>query len=125
MHFIWNNQWPANRAPRISRLQLNGKVGYDSIKLWQGKSYDAEVAIVDYDNDPIEYRWEIRHESQATEVGGDVEEIPEVIAGLIAKSDGPKVKIKAPEESGAYRLFVFAYDGQGNAAHANAPFYVK
>ena len=125
MHFIWTGRWPANRAPRISRVQLNGKNPYQDIYLWRGKSYDAEVAIVDYDNDTIEYRWEVREESRATEVGGDAEALPEVIEGAVGTSSAAKIKVTAPDEKGAYRLFVYAYDGKGNAAHSNTPFYVK
>ncbi|MCX2980173.1 hypothetical protein EYC98_04745 [Halieaceae bacterium IMCC14734] len=125
MHFIWTGRWPANRAPRISRIQLNGKNPYEGIYLWRGKSYDAEVVIVDYDKDTIEYRWEVRRESRAKEIGGDTEAIPELVQGVVGTSSTPKIKVTAPDEKGAYRLFVYAYDGQGNAAHSNTPFYVK
>jgi hypothetical protein len=32
--------------------------------------------------------------------------------------------LKAPQAAGAYRLFVYAFDGHGNAAHAYIPFLV-
>jgi hypothetical protein len=36
-----------------------------------------------------------------------------------------KISFKAPEKEGAYRLFVYGYDGNGNWATANVPFYVQ
>ena len=125
MHFIWNNAWPENRAPRVSRVSLNKKVGYDNVTLWPGKQYEATVAVEDADGDQLTYQWEVRHESTATEVGGDLEEIPDLVEGLIGQSSQPTITMKAPEEGGAYRLFVYVYDGKGNAAHSNIPFYVK
>ena len=125
MHFIWNDRWPQNRAPRISPISLNSKTAYDNIILWHGKEYQAEVAIVDYDQDPIHYTWEVRHESFSKEVGGDNEHTPERVNNLIADAQAAKITMKAPQESGAYRLFVYAYDGKGHAAHANIPFYVR
>jgi hypothetical protein len=41
------------------------------------------------------------------------------------KLDTDRVVIKAPAEPGAYRLFVYVRDGQGNAGHANIPFLVE
>ena len=34
-------------------------------------------------------------------------------------------RFKSPLKPGAYRFFVYAYDGNGNAATANIPFYVR
>jgi hypothetical protein len=36
-----------------------------------------------------------------------------------------KAKIMTPTAAGAYRVFVYVYDGRGNASSANMPFYVE
>jgi hypothetical protein len=125
LHFIWNNKWPDNRAPRVSRVSLNGKVGYDSVTLWPGKEYPAKINAIDADNDELSYRWEVRHESDAEEVGGDREAVPPLIEGLIVGKSGPEISMKTPEEGGAYRLFVYVSDGNNNTGHSNIPFYVQ
>lgn len=126
MHSIWNNgQWPQNRAPQVSPISLNGKLALDNVTLRHGKTYNARIAVEDADNDALTYQWEVRYESRASEVGGDKEAIPDVIEGLIADPTKPEISVTAPDESGAYRLFVYAYDGNNHAAHANIPFYVK
>jgi hypothetical protein len=125
MHFIWNKQWPANRAPRISPLTLDGKNARANVTLSPGKIYSAEVEILDPENDPLTYRWEVRHESTSVHVGGDHEPVPDLVTGLIANPGAAEISFKAPGENGAYRLFVYANDGMQHAAHANIPFYVK
>ena len=45
--------------------------------------------------------------------------------GLIVKANAGKLAFIAPRAEGPYRVFVFVRDGQGNAATANIPFYVK
>ena len=46
-----------------------------------------------------------------------------MFVGLIANAQ--KVEFEAPKTPGAYRLYAYVYDGNGNAAHANIPFFVK
>jgi hypothetical protein len=126
MHYIWNNgQWPANRTPRVSRISLNNKTAYDNVTLWHGKKYTAKIVVQDSDNDAVTYKWEVRPESSAEEVGGDHEVVPDVIEGLLVDPTAAEATVIAPKESGAYRLFVYVYDGKGHAAHANLPFYVN
>lgn len=125
MHYIWTGEWPENRSPRISPILLDGKRPFDNVFLFSGKKYKAALKVVEPDNDKYVVRWAVRKETTSTKVGGDAEYVPPIIDGLIVKSDGSQATIKAPEEPGAYRLFAYVYDNQGNAAHANFPFYVK
>lgn len=124
MHYIWNGVWPDNRSPRVRSMLLDGKSAHGNVTTIPGVAYEAVVDVFDHDNDALTYRWELKPESDATQVGGDFEESIRNLAGLIEDSGDPSIRITAPEP-GAYRLFVYAYDGQGHAAHANIPFYVN
>lgn len=126
MHYIWNHgQWPANRAPSVSPIMLNGKTAFDNVVLSAGKKYQAALKVNDPDQDEYTVAWEIRNESTSKKVGGDAEYVPQRIDGLIGDDMGPQTTLRAPKKSGAYRLFAYVYDNQGNAAHANFPFYVE
>ncbi len=125
MHRIWNGQWPDNRAPRVQRLTLNQQSAHDSVRLKPGEVYPAEIGAVDPDGDSLRFRWEVMRESQATQAGGDKEDVPELIEGLIDDPSQPSIQVTGPTEPGPYRLFVYAYDGNENAGHANIPFLVE
>ena len=124
MQHIWTGEWPANRAPRLNSATLAGMVASDNIRLMAGQSYEASVAAEDSDQDSLRYAWEIMHESTDLGHGGDDESVPEALNWLIADSTASTTALNAPEESGAYRLFVYVRDDEGNAAHANLPFHV-
>ena len=125
MQKIWTGSWPANRSPRVTALRLDGKKAESSITLKPGAEVAAEVAASDPEGDTLTYRWEVMRESTATQTGGDKEEIPETLDGTIVAPPGPTATVRAPQEPGAYRLFVYVHDGQGSAGHANIPFRVK
>ena len=125
MQRIWTGAWPDNRSPQIRSMELDGKKPEKNITLKPGKAYPAEVAASDPEGDALRYTWVVMRESGATQTGGDKEDVPEAIEGVIEAGDGPRTKLRAPEEPGPYRLFVYVHDGQGSAAHANIPFLVK
>jgi hypothetical protein len=125
MHYIWNGAWPENRAPRIDSLLLDSKSAFQDVRLAPGEEYPARVAASDPDGDPLRFRWEVLRESTATQEGGDAEQVPPVVDGVLANADSNAVAVTAPSRPGAYRLFVYVYDDEGNAGHANVPFLVE
>ncbi len=125
LHHIWNGTWPANRAPHIKTMLLNAKTSHQDVMVNAGGGYEAEVVVSDVDGDDLAYRWVIMRESTATQTGGDREVVPVSLDGLVENTNHHSVKVTAPAEPGAYRLFVYVYDNQGHAAHANIPFYAE
>lgn len=125
MHFIWNNSWPKNRSPRLHSFRLDSKVALDNISLKAAEKYTAIVEVSDPDQDTLVFRWELMKESSSQAQGGDPEEIPKSLEGLIISESNGKVEIKTPPSEGAYRLFVYIEDQHEHTAHANIPFYVK
>ena len=106
-------------------FNLEDKVATDNIKLKVGDTYSAQVDCTDPDDDALTYRWEIMIESTSNKTGADAEYIPPVVKGLFPENAGSKTNFTAPSQIGAYRLFVYVYDGNNHAAHANIPFLVE
>jgi hypothetical protein len=124
MHFIWNGAWPANRSPRLAGAWLDGKTAYQNATLKAGQPYPIKIEASDPDNDTLKYSWEVLAESTDLKNGGDLESRPESLKGLVKDPGGKETTLTAPQKPGAYRLFVYAFDGHGHAAHANIPFSV-
>lgn len=123
MHYIWNGSWPDNRAPKVTSLQLDDKQASENVTLYAGETYEAVFAVTDPDGDSLDYRWEVKPESATQNSGGAREQEIANLAGVISAGSGNMVQVSAPAP-GEYRLFAYASDGNGNAAHANVPFRV-
>ncbi len=119
--FAWTGKWPANRAPVIASLAFAPKG--DSFA--PGEPRQAQVAAEDAEKDPLTIRWEILAESRDRREGGDREKAPPDFSKCLETAGGPTASFKAPAEPGAYRLFVYVFDGKGHAATGNLPFQVK
>ena len=124
MQYLWTGQWPDNKAPRLDSLRLNGKKATDFIYLKSGEKYNTEVYVEDPDNDKIEVRWEILHESTDLKEGGDRESKPHRVDGLLTEVSLKQASLTAPTKAGAYRIFVYVTDGNNHVATANIPFFV-
>ena len=124
MQYIWTGGWPANRTPRVDSIRLDGKSYRESVVLETGKTYDAVVEVFDHEGDPLTYRWEVKPESESKKSGGDREDPLPNLEGILSNGEAANTTITAPAP-GKYRLFAYAYDGQGHAAHANIPFLVE
>ena len=121
---IWTGRWPANRVPRLHHLLLDGQRAAEDVRLASGGSYVASVRATDPDGDALTYDWRVMRESEATQSGGDREDIPEERRLANPNVRSAELALRAPQEPGAYRLYVYVDDGQGGAGHANVPFLV-
>ncbi|MEM7656990.1 MAG: glycoside hydrolase family 2 TIM barrel-domain containing protein [Bacteroidota bacterium] len=137
---MWSGEYPDNRAPHISALKINGKEAHENVYVAPGKPAEIAAFIQDPDQDPITYHWQIlESEFGLTAAGGDAEKTPDPVkikpigdvnlspeADLFLSGTGvSSFQFKAPVKPGAYRFFVYGYDGNGNVATANIPFFVK
>ena len=121
MQLAWTGQLPANQAPVVAAMRLDGRDAHTDITLEAGQRYRAEFVAHDPDGDPLTYRWQLKPESTATQEGGDYEAPIKSIPGRIESPDFAAPSLRAPK-AGAYRLFAYAFDGKGHMAHANIPF---
>lgn len=126
MQYMWTGEWPENRAPEIESLTINGMSARDDVALAPNSTNTARVVVNDPDSDALTIEWELLPEP--TEFGayaGQGETKPPPVEGFIRSDENGNIRFDVPGETGRnYRLFVYAFDGQGNAAVANIPFFV-
>lgn len=125
MQYLWSGKWPVNRAPHIQSFTLDGKQLPEAIYLSKNQDYKVVVDVTDPNKDKLTYRWELLPEATQLGEGGDREERPKPITGLISESRPGSVLLRSPEKAGGYRLFIYASDGKNKVATGNIPFYVK
>lgn len=121
----WNGKLPSNQAPTTGPLTLQNQTAPKSIYVDPSVLINATITASDKDSDNLMYDWVVMEESKSNKSGGDKEQIPPVVNGLNMKIDKGNLTFTSPSKTGAYRLFVYVYDGNNNVATANIPFYVN
>jgi len=116
---LWGGAKPENRCPTIGDVELDRQQGVKP-----GERLQAKVSVADPDGDPLTVQWALRRESGIYATGGDAQAAQPGIPDAVERSDSSSATIRVPDSGGGYRLFAYAYDGQDNAAVANAPFIV-
>ena len=121
----WTGKYPANRAPQIDSLKLEGKNAVENVYIKPGIASTAKVFASDPNNDPLTYQWFILKEVKVRSAGGAHEAEPETINIDIVSNKNGELKFKSPAAEGEYRLFCYVFDGKNKVGTANFPFYVK
>jgi len=122
---IWTGSYPANRAPTVNQIFINGNGPMDNVTLSPNSEHVAKVDISDPENDKLEISYVIMSEVRERSDGGAFEKEPEEIVFKHELNDTGDLVFIAPQQEGDYRLFVYAYDGERKMGYSNIPFYVK
>ncbi len=120
---IWTGRWPEQTAPKVKQLLLNNTLATSSLSLDAGQTVEARLELLD-DQAGLEYEWLLKHESTATQSGGDAEYLPVDLTAMQQFASQPSVAVAAPDQPGQYRLLVYVRNTAGQVAHANFPFKV-
>lgn len=123
MRHIWTGSWPENRVPVVEAIYLNGQKAADSVSLDANKTYQAKISVTDPERGDLDYRWVLLRESEATQSGGDKEEVPEELSQYVIPGAAGTAQINVPLP-GKFRIFSYVSDSNGGLAHANLPFKV-
>ncbi|MGI9132602.1 MAG: hypothetical protein ACR2I0_01465, partial [Rhodoferax sp.] len=125
MHYLWRGAWPSHPSPQFEGAWLDGKTASDNIRIQAGQTVQARLRASDANQPVLRYFWEVMEESRDLKTGGDPESKPRSVSGLIAQPERADTTLTAPAEPGAYRLFGYAFNANGGAAHVNLPFLVE
>ena len=121
MSRAWTGEWPANRCPRVETFTSPAKGN----TVRPGESVAVTLDVADPDGDKVELQWTLAGESTDRKAGGDAERAPEEKKLSMDSSGANQWTFKAPDQPGAYRVFLVARDGRGAASAENIPFQVR
>lgn len=90
-----------------------------------GQEVSAGVDAASFDGSPLHTEWKVLAEATDLRGGSGIETPPARIAISVLHADAASVRFLAPQQPGAYRLFITIHDRKGKAATANLPFLVR
>jgi hypothetical protein len=117
---LWSGNSPANLAPTVQPLVVEGEPQVDP-----GDKVRVRANMADPEGDLLRVRWVLRRESGDYITGGDYRPMLPEIDGAVLEGRTDGAWLRMPDAPGPYRLFLYAYDAAGNAATANVPLLVK
>lgn len=112
---IWSGNPPKNLTPVIERFELQGLN-----QLEAGDLFEIQLNAYDPEGKELRVEWIVRGEASEYFTGGDVQQTPFELDGVIIESNNESAKLKAPTE-GLYRIYAKVFDPDGAAAVANIP----
>lgn len=112
------------RPPAAPAPVIRG-VGIAADEFAPGATLSAGIDAIASDASPLAAEWKVVAEATELRKGGDHETPPARIPVTVLHADAAGVRLVAPSQPGAYRLFVTVRDQRGKAATANLPFLVR
>jgi hypothetical protein len=116
----WSGRRPKNRCPQIKKLEFVAP----KERYLPGEPIRVKLAVSDPERQPLGVAWKIFEEAPPFTPENGYEAVPRGLRDQVVTplEDGAVFPAPGP---GAYRIFVFVYDGHGNAATGNLCFLVS
>ena len=121
MERVWTRQEPAQTAPVVQGIAINGIPFEPRVKA--GQAFEGVIDATDREGDKLTYVWEVLKEATITATGGAYEPRPDRV-GEVKTTDANRVSLSIGEP-GYYRLYAYVLDGTGFVSTANIPFAVE
>ncbi len=126
---VWKELFTGTPAdpelPRLYGVRVNRYIAPDPVMLAPGRRVPIEALGCENASLPgMRVHFEVRPEVAYGAYAGSGEVLPEVVPGCIEGADGLQAVLRAPGESGAYRVFACLTDAKDRFATANMPFHV-
>ncbi|WP_209328848.1 hypothetical protein [Lunatimonas salinarum] len=116
----WRGENPTNFPPRLSPIKINQQFPDINTYLVADSLFQAHIEAFDPESDSVTYRWELWQEEinfhEMNSYNYNMEH-------LLFDQDSSTLTFRTPKNEGAYRLYIYAFDNQGNFVSRNLPFY--
>ena len=123
MQRVWTKKEPLQTAPVISDFTVDGKKAIESVIIPAGKSFTANVDVLDKNGDNMTYVWEVLYEATVLGHGGSFEPRPDRYGDVItSKTNEQSFSIK---DAGQYRVYIYVLDNTGFVSTANIPVLIE
>lgn len=117
---IWSGKPPEKLVPTLQPLVVDGETQVDP-----GAIVQVSTTIANPEDGSLNVRWVLLRESGYYNTGGDFRPMSPDIEDAVLDGNTQGARVRMPEEPGAYRLYLYAYNAVDRAATANIPLLVK
>ena len=125
MHYCWKGIWPKERAPSIKNISINGINWRNDHILKMDSLATLNFEFDNFNNQKVTVEYQLYPETFSTKSGGDFQKSPEKIQLKIIEDEFNSIKFLSPSKKGAYRIFAFIKNKDGQSSVANIPFFVN
>lgn len=125
MHYCWTGKWPKSRAPSIKNIELEGVSWRKDHIISPNTRATLSIQYQKYNNKKIIIEYLLFPEAFSDKIGGDIQISPDHLhLEILSKSDDKLIFI-SPNKKGAYRIFAYVKNENGQCSVANIPFLVE
>ena len=125
MHYCWTGEWPKSRAPSIIDISLENIGWRKDHVIAPSIQAILKIEYLKYNNKKVTVEYVLFPEAFSNKIGGDIQKSPDPIPLEIVEQNENELIFISPKKKGAYRLFAFLKNDEGQSSVANIPFLVK